>query len=103
MLEVKIKKKTEIVRDLIEKDVEDIIKLGVKVRILVCTDCGYTNKEMVDFLRLLDAYHILAIKGNTVIELKSGNKGVKEYFSDKKYKNALLMERRSISQNQTSI
>jgi hypothetical protein len=80
------KKKTEIVRDLIEKDVEDIKKLGVKVRIIVCTDCGYANKEMVDFLRSLGAYHILAIKGNTVITLKNKDKSVNAYFSKKNFK-----------------
>jgi Transposase DDE domain. len=77
------KKKTEIARDLIAKDVEDIKKLGVKKRIIVCTDCGYTSEKMVVFLRRFGASYILGIKGNTIIPLKGGKEDLNKYFSSK--------------------
>ena len=64
------KKKTEIARDLIAKDVEDIKKLGVKKRIIVCTDCGYTSEKMVVFLRVRrPIVSLLAPKSYSLIHL----------------------------------
>jgi SRSO17 transposase len=86
-------KKTEIARDLLSKDVEDIRKLDVKKRIVTCTDCGYANKEMVDFSRGLGTFYILGIKGNTAIALKRKNKSVSDYFLDKKLKKRTIDEK----------
>lgn len=86
-------KKTEIARDLLSKDVEDIRKLDVKKRIVTCTDCGYANKEMVDFSRGLGTFYILGVKGNTAIALKRKNKSVSDYFLDKKLKKRTIDEK----------